>query len=146
MALLAHATDPEIAIRRKQRFVDVCTCSLEDEWELTAEKIQHWVRIVENEESDVDLKELDTSPFDQKLNQMSDYFNEQLLESDLSEEELREIEEATDIVAKRLFGNQPDANREEELVEEGKTLADIPPEELPINLDGNEGEEDTSIK
>lgn len=104
------------------------------------------MRIVENEESDVDLKELDTSPFDQKLNQMSDYFNEQLLESDLSEEELREIEEATDIVAKRLFGNQPDANREEELVEEGKTLADIPPEELPINLDGNEGEEDTSIK
>jgi len=50
LAILAHATDPGVARRRAQGFAAVYIQSLDDGWKLTAEEVQKWVRIVENED------------------------------------------------------------------------------------------------
>lgn len=68
-ALLAHATDPDIAVRWLMEFAAACTYTLPDEWELTADEIQQWVRMVENEDQDEYMKlyPLDSSDFSDEM-------------------------------------------------------------------------------
>lgn len=91
IALLAHATDPDIAQRLAKEFATACVYSLTDEWNLTANEIQQWVRTVENErQDDIHLRHLNESPYQEKKRQMSKIFESQ---TDSSISEFRNIEE-----------------------------------------------------
>ena len=104
VALLAHATDPGIARQYHNEFHWICTKSLADQWEMTADRIQTWVRELESGEGEIDLEQVKRNPYEAKKNELVAWFDDQIgrSETDLSDEQREMIADATDEVIDSL--------------------------------------------